>query len=130
MSLKSSEALKALKLIKMPKPQSVADRIAPKKAGKVSEGSKAEFAGTDVAKQRDHLISKRMGAGVVGRSLVARAGVKKESKPASKAQAVARIYDAADDVTKRDILKHAVGTALKNTDTNFSTKKRNTTAQV
>ena len=120
MSVNKPDALKALKLIKMPEPRKVADRIAPKKSGPASKGSDAKFVGTDVAAKRDRLLSKKMGAGVVGRSLVARSGAQKGSKPISKAQAVARIYDAADSETKRDILKHAVSTALQNTPNNFS----------
>jgi hypothetical protein len=112
-------ALEALKLIKMPKPQSVAGKVASKGPEKPSSGDRARFIGTDVANKRNHLISKGMGAGVVGRSVVARSADKGESKQLSKARSVLRVYDAADPATKREILKCAVGTALKNTPNNF-----------
>jgi len=112
MSLNKTDTLKALKLIKMPKPQSVADRVAPKKTEKASEGGRGQFVGTDVAKKRDHLISKRMGAGVVGRSLVARAGGQPKKKTISKARAVFKVWEAASPEDKPAILAAALRAGL------------------
>lgn len=112
MSLNKADTLKALKLIKMPKPQSVADRVASKKSEKASGGNEARFMGTDIAKKRDHLISKRMGAGVVGRSVVARVAGQPKKKTISKARAVFKVWEAASPEDKPAILAAALRAGL------------------
>lgn len=117
MSIKASDAVRALKLIKMPAPKAkeALAKVVPQNVGKAAKGDKFV---ANVQSDFNRVATKSVGAGAVGRSVVARAGT--QGKPESKARSVVRVYDALDSKGKIDVLVAAVRTGLGNTDNNFS----------
>jgi hypothetical protein len=126
--VKKTEVLETLKLIRMPAPEAraVIERVASQEVGKAGDG----FDRTDARRQFNKVATKSVGAGAVSRSLVARSTIKKESKPVSKAQAVVRVYDAADPKDKPEILAAALRAGLsKDVLKGFSSSEVNNTVK-